>query len=204
MSKAETPFYDYTNRQGVLPISWADMVRLCKGLALAVESYQPEIILGIARDGLYPATLLSHMLRAELYPIRITSRFCDQVVHSEPQWLVRPPALVREQRVLVVDGICSEGRTLRAVQRELEELGAGAIRSAVLFAHSWGQDLPDYIGLISDALIVNPWDREVVQDGAFVLHPEYAAALQQQGLAIDPTLIADYEPMHPVKAPQTP
>src|SRR5215475_9097672 len=63
-----TPFYSYDNRQGVLPISWDDFFSLCKGLALAVAPYQPEIILGVARGGLYPATLLSHLLQAELYP----------------------------------------------------------------------------------------------------------------------------------------
>ncbi len=41
---------------------------------------------------------------------------------------------------------------------------------------------PDYIGLITDALIMNPWDREIVREGRFVFHPEYGDALAQQGL----------------------
>jgi adenine/guanine phosphoribosyltransferase-like PRPP-binding protein len=70
VTQMSTPFYAYDNRQGVLPISWEDFFSLCKGLALAVAPYQPEVILGIARGGLYPAILLSHLLQAEFYPIR--------------------------------------------------------------------------------------------------------------------------------------
>jgi hypoxanthine phosphoribosyltransferase len=186
-------FYSYENRQGILPISWEEFFGLCKGLALAVAEYQPDLILGIARAGLYPATLLSHFLRAEFYPIRLTSRHKDEVVYKEPVWLVRPPEIVRDQKILIVDEICSEGRTLRAAKREVESLGAKEIRSAVLYGHSWGAETPDYIGLISDALILNPWDREIVQDGKFVMHPEYAGALAQQGLTPDASYLLGIE-----------
>ena len=76
-------FYSYKTRKGVLPISWEDYFGLCKGLALAISTYDPEIILGVARGGLYAATLLSHMLQAELYTIRITRRLKDQVVYDQ-------------------------------------------------------------------------------------------------------------------------
>jgi hypothetical protein len=52
----------------------------------------------------------------------------------------------------------------------------------VLYAHSWGTGVPDYIGLITDELIMNPWDREIYRDGEFHVHPEYVEALKQQGL----------------------
>jgi uncharacterized protein len=180
------PFYSYDHREGILPISWEDFFRICKGLALAIAPYQPDLILGIARGGLYPATLLSHMLQTEFYPIRITRRFQDRVVYDEPKWLVRPPPIIRDQKVLIVDEICGEGRTLCKVQQEVAALGAKEIRSAVMYAHEQGKDIPDYIGIISDALILNPWDREIVRDGEFVLHPEYVFALEKQGIPATP------------------
>src|SRR5262245_684580 len=113
MTKGDpTQFYSYETRQGVLPVSWDDFVGITRGLALAIAPFEPDVILGVARGGLYPATLLSHLLRAELYPIRITRRFRDAVVHDEPTWLVRPPASVAGQKVLIVDEICSEGKTI--------------------------------------------------------------------------------------------
>ena len=184
------PFYSYEGRRGVLPVSWDDFAALTKGLALAVAPFEPDVILGVARGGLYPATLLSHLLRAELYPIRLTSRFKDEVVHERPVWLVRPPASVAGQRVLVVDEICSSGTTIAMATDEARRLGARAVRSAVLYAHERGAGVPDYAGIVSDALILNPWDREVVRDGGFVPHPEYLHAFRQQGTAPPASLLS--------------
>lgn len=59
----------------------------------------------------------------------------------------------------------------------------------MLYAHQSGVAVPDYIGLISDALLLNPWDREIVVDGAFQMHPEYAGALVEQGVVADGSLL---------------
>ena len=183
--------YDYENRVGILPISWEDFHGLCKGLALAVAPFEPEIIMPIGRAGYYPGTLLAHMLQVELYPVRLSRRVRDVVTYQSPQWLVEPPAVVRDRRVLVVDEISSSGETITMVKQKVAALGAQAAKSAVLYAHSWGVAVPDYIGLISDALLVNPWDREILKDGAFQFHPEYVQALAQQGLVADPSLLID-------------
>jgi hypoxanthine phosphoribosyltransferase len=183
-------FYAYESRRGVLPVSWNDFVAICRGLALAAAPFEPDVILGVARGGLYPATLLSHMLQAELYPIRITRRFKDAVVHDQPMWLVRPPATVAGQKVLIVDEICSGGETITMVRDEVRQLGARESRSAVLYAHQRGADIPDYIGIISAALVLNPWDREIVQDGSFAPHPEYLHAFRQLGLDPPPSLLS--------------
>lgn len=74
-------------------------------------------------------------------------------------------------------------------KQKVEVLGASAVRTAVLYAHSWSAHIPDYIGLISDALLLNPWDREVVQAGHFQFHPEYVEALAQQNIVVDASLL---------------
>jgi hypothetical protein len=43
--------------------------------------------------------------------------------------------------------------------------------------------------LISDELILNPWDREIYRDGEFHFHPEYVDALAQQDLKLEPELL---------------
>jgi uncharacterized protein len=101
-------------------------------------------------------------------------------------WVVKPPEVLRDQRVLIVDEICSRGTTLGMVREEIGKLGAKEIRSAVLYAHEQGKAIPEYIGIVSDALILNPWDREIIQAGKFVFHPEYVHALAQLGMVPDP------------------
>ena len=114
--------------------------------------------------------------------MRFTRRLNDEVLHEEPQWLLEPPVLVQGKRILVVDEIVSSGKTLLGAKQEVEEMGAAVVQTAVLYAHSWGAEIPDYIGLISDALLLNPWDREVVVNGRLQFHPEYTKALAQQEL----------------------
>ncbi len=91
--------------------------------------------------------------------------------------------------MLIVDEICNSGETIQIVKDKAESLGAKDVRSAVLYAHTGGVSVPDYIGLISDALILNPWDREILVDGTFQFHPEYEAALAEQGLKPDLSLL---------------
>ncbi|WP_119069856.1 phosphoribosyltransferase [Aggregatilinea lenta] len=187
--------YDYSARQGIYPISWEDFHGLCKALALAAAAFNPAIILGVGRGGYYPATLIAHLLQAELYPVRLSRRVNDVVVHERPQWIVRPPETVRDQRVLVVDEISSTGETLALVKSEALRLGAADVRCAVLYAHTWGAAIPDAIGLITDALILNPWDREILRDGAFHFHPEYVEALAQQDVTPSPDLLIPATPV---------
>ncbi len=48
---------------------------------------------------------------------------------------------------------------------------------------------PDAIGLITDALVLNPRDLEILRDGVFQLHPEYVEALGLQGRGPDRSLL---------------
>ena len=165
-----------------------------KALAVAVAPWGPEVVLPVLRGGAYAGALLAHMLQIEVYPVRLSRRRDDVVVRQTPLWLVEPPAAVAGRRVLVVDEMCSSGQTLRMVKARALERGAAEARTATLYAHTWGADAVDYTGLISDELVLNPWDREILRDGAFVMHPEYAAALAQQGLAADAALLIPATP----------
>jgi hypoxanthine phosphoribosyltransferase len=132
--------------------------------------------------------------------VRLTRRVDDVVVRQDPEWLIRPPAeLVAGRRLLVVDEISGSGQTLQMVKAAALEVGAAEVRCAVLYAHSPGVAIPDYIGLISDALLLNPWDREILQDGQFTWHPEYAQAMAQQGLAADDRWLVGVEPLRLAK-----
>ena len=91
--------------------------------------------------------------------------------------------------MLIVDEISDTGETLLMVKERAKSLGASVTKSAVLYAHSSGVDVPDYIGLVTDALVLNPWDREILRDGTFRFHPEYAEALKRQDIAVTPQML---------------
>lgn len=177
--------YDYENRKGIHPISWEMVHAICKGLAIAVSHFEPDLIVPIGRGGYYPGALLAHLLQVEVRPVHLSRRVRDKIKYDSPKWIAKVPNTVDRLRVTIVDEICDSGETLSMVREACLSKGAIAVTSAVLYAHTWGQSVPDYIGLVSDALILNPWDREVLKDENFQLHPEYANALVAQGLEPD-------------------
>jgi hypoxanthine phosphoribosyltransferase len=172
--------YDYAHRQGVLQISWEDFGQLAARLVEMVSPFRPEIILGIARAGLFPATAIACMLQKELYPVRITRRFEDQVVYPQPVWRVPVPGEVAGKVVMVVDEIADTGETLALVAEAAANQGAAKVITACLASHNWARPAPDIAALVSDAFIIFPWDQQRYIDGKWQVTPEVAAGLQAQ------------------------
>lgn len=173
--------YDYSHRQGVNEITWDRFAALAAQLAEKIAPSQPDIIVGIARAGLIPATTVACMLRREMYPIRVTRRVNDEVVYETPVWRVPVSPDVAGKRVIVVDEIADTGRTLHLVAARVQELGAAQVQTACLVIHSWADPVPDHVALITDELVIFPWDRRVYLDGRWQMHPELVSALKLQG-----------------------
>jgi hypoxanthine phosphoribosyltransferase len=176
--------YDYSHRSGVRPISWEDFAGLASQLAEQLESFQPEVILGIARAGLFPATLVACSLRRELYPVRLTRRVNDQVVYTQPVWKVPVPQEVVGKVVVIIDEIADTGQTLAMVAEQARNLGAKQVITASLVSHSWADPAPQACPLITDEFVIFPWDVRVLDEGKWVDHPEVIAGLKAQGRSL--------------------
>ena len=165
--------YDYAHRAGFHPISWEAFGRLSRALAEAVAREEVDLAIGIARGGLFPASAVACALRRELFPVRLTRRVDDRVVHPAPVWRTA----VAGKAVAIVDEIADTGETLRLVATEVERGGATRVVTAALVAHTWATPAPRICALETDALVVFPWDGEVLVDGIWQVHPELASSL---------------------------
>ena len=172
--------YDYAHRFGVRQISWDDFASLARHLAELVESFHPQLILGVARGGLFPATAVACSLRCELFPIRLTRRLDDNVVYEQPMWKVLVPPDVVGRVVAIIDEIADSGQTLAMVAKSAMSLGAVQVVTACLVSHTWAKPAPHVSTLVSDELIIFPWDQQVLVNGEWVIHPEIHAALKAQ------------------------
>lgn len=172
--------YDYSARKGIEEISWERFSEMVAGLAESLSSRGADLVIGIARAGLFPATAISLALRRELYPVRVTRRVNDVVQFESPIWRVDVPAIVSGQSVAVVDEIADTGETLALVAARALERGAREALTVSLVAHTWAAPQPDLKALASDALVIFPWDRQILQNGAWQLHPELQAAIARQ------------------------
>ena len=172
--------YDYAHRFGVRQLTWDDFASLARRLAELLEPYQPQIILGVARAGLFPATALACSLRCEYFPIRLTRRVNDEVVYEKPVWKVPVPPEREGKIVVVVDEITDTGQTLAMVAGCAAELGAVQVVTASLITHTWADPTPQVSALVSDEFIIFPWDLEVLAGGKWITHPEIEAGLKAQ------------------------
>jgi len=173
--------YDYAHRQGVQEISWDEFAALSARLAEELDRAGIEVVVGIARAGLFPATAVACSLRRELYPARVTRRMNDEVVHTSPVWKAPVSPEVKGKVVAVVDEIADTGETLALVADSVRANGAAHVVTACLASHTWANPAPDMSALITDALVIFPWDRRVLMAGRWQSHPEIVAALKAQG-----------------------
>lgn len=172
--------YNYAHRKGIEEISWDRFGELSQTLTEQLAKKQIDIVIGIARAGLFPATAVSCTLRRELYPVRVTRRVNDVVLHESPVWRVDVPATVAGQSVAVIDEIADSGETLALVAARTLERNAHQVWTVSLVSHSWANPQPDITALVSDALIIFPWDKHVYTENRWQFHPELEAAIRAQ------------------------
>jgi len=78
------------------------------------------------------------------------SRYGAETRGGGIEWRVRPPALVRGRKILVLDDILDHGDTMRAIRDGLMELGAESFHCAVLVNKKLDIAKPikaDFVGL---------------------------------------------------------
>jgi len=178
--KLDIQSYDYAHRQGVEEISWERFGELSQALTEQISGKKIDLVIGIARAGLFPATAVACALRRELYPVRVTRRVNDVVQYKSPIWRVDVPATVAGQRAVVIDEIADTGETLAIVAARALERGARQVWTMSLVTHSWADPRPDFSALESDALLIFPWDKNVLTNEGWRLHPELEVAMRAQ------------------------
>lgn len=116
------------------------------------EGFAPDVVVGIARGGLVPATMLSHYLGKPLMVINYSLRDNKVSRISEVNDIVKLYSTM--QNVLIVDDICDSGDTLAKVYSDIREEtkdipghALGNLKTAVLW-NNVSQDVfeADYVG----------------------------------------------------------
>ncbi len=162
----------------VLELSWELFGELCRVLAIRVaRDYDPDLVLGIAKAGVIPAATIASVLQVDLYTMKISRRAGGEVVRERPEVLSAAPTQAAGRRVLLVDEITTSGDTLRLALAAVRAVGPAEVRTATAFVRPGGYR-PDYYALETDALIVFPWDRKVLEEGELVVHPAYRGVIE--------------------------
>ena len=90
---------DISPSEDYMELSWEMFGELCRALALKVAaSYDPEIVIGVARAGVIPGAVIASILRRDFFSLKITRREGGQVVRQRPSILSAAPRQARGKR----------------------------------------------------------------------------------------------------------
>jgi len=135
----------------------------CNFLMEEVANFCPELIIGIAFGGLFPASFISSALRVPFCSLRVihydgASRMAEAYIAHDSQYL-----LFSNIRTLVVDDVVDSGDTLAAVHAHLLAKGVGAdnLRFAVLHKKIHSKFEPNWYVDVVEGWVCYPWE---VQD----------------------------------------
>ena len=123
------------------------------------SGYQPDLILSIARGGLFAAGAISYALGIKNLHV-MNVEFYTDISETLPDPVLLAPLLdidsIAGRRVLVADDVADSGRTLQLVMDILLKHGA-EVRTAVLYTKPTSIYRVDYVWKDTDAWIVFPW-----------------------------------------------
>jgi hypoxanthine phosphoribosyltransferase len=145
-------------------LDWATYGLAIRQLAQSVADagYQPDIILAIARGGLFAAGSLGYALSVKnIYVMNV--EFYTGIDERLDVPVMLPPYLelsdIAESRVLIADDVADTGKTLRLV-RDFCEGKVADVRCAVLYQKPHSQVDCEYVWKHTDRWINFPWSTE--------------------------------------------
>lgn len=106
-----------TPRQHILKLGWETIHTAVDSLAFQLQHQKIALIVGVARGGLIPATLLAHKLNLKVETIRASSYEGTRRTLQKPVELEGWSSTYEYPDVLIVDDIVDTGDTLTAIRK---------------------------------------------------------------------------------------
>jgi uncharacterized protein len=141
--------------------------------AIAADGFEPDLILSIARGGLFLAASLGYALAVKNVHV-MNVEFYDGVgtTLDLPVMLPPVPSAVdfSEKKVLIADDVADSGKTMELVHRFIKD-HVEDVRSAVIYEKPQSVIKCEYVWKRTDRWINFPWSSEapVVQRAGQVL-----------------------------------
>jgi len=143
-------------------VSWAELDRLVAVLADAVGSADAyDLLLAVTRGGLVPAGMLAYRLGIREILVAAVEYYDDEGATAEEVLFHHfpDPALLRGQRILVVDEVWETGATMAAVVARVREAGGTPTIAVLHFkpGRSRVAERPDAWAATTEEWVVYPY-----------------------------------------------
>jgi uncharacterized protein len=156
-------------------LTWQGFGEATRDLAksIAADGFEPDLILSIARGGLFLAGSLGYALAVKNLHV-MNVEFYDGVGTTLDMPVMLPPVPsavdFSQKKVLIADDVADSGRTIELVYSFIKD-HVDDVRSAVIYEKPRSLIKCDYVWRHTDLWINFPWSTEppVVQRAAQVL-----------------------------------
>jgi hypoxanthine phosphoribosyltransferase len=151
-------------------LTWEGFGKATQDLARMIvdDGYRPDIVLAIARGGLFTAGALGYALGVKLLHV-VNVEFYTGVDQRLNMPVMLPPIPDPSQfsgaRILIADDVADTGATIRLTQSFCERHVA-EVRSAVIYEKPRSTVKCDYVWNRTSDWIHFPWDRPIAASGA--------------------------------------
>lgn len=142
----------------VLNVSYDKISSILNSQQTLQKAYNPELVIGISRGGIVPATMVASTLSLPLLLISVTRSVEEITWLSAPSNEILETLKERKIRILLVDDMISSGETVRKSKKFLENLGFKVIVN-VVFYDKKSVIVPD-IGTCAEDYIKFPWEKK--------------------------------------------
>jgi uncharacterized protein len=145
-------------------LSWPTFGAASRELAvvIAADGFEPDLILSIARGGLFLAASLGYALAVKNLHV-MNVEFYDGVGTTLDMPVMLPPVPsavdFSEKKVLIADDVADSGKTMELVYRFVKDHVAD-VRSAVIYEKPQSVIKCDYVWRRTDRWINFPWSSE--------------------------------------------
>lgn len=142
-------------RQHILKLGWETIHTAVDSLSMQLVTAKLNLIVGIARGGLIPATLLSHKLNVPMRVISARSYEGTRRTLQKPTEIIGWEPDYRDRGTLFVDDIVDTGETFDAVRR----LHPMAWMISLVTKRPYNQDL-FFAQVDKDVWVKFPWEGD--------------------------------------------
>ena len=136
---------------------------LTKSLALRFKLNGKNFthIIGIARGGMIPATMMSYLFDAKLLSYDVSSYEGVEQGDIEINQDIDLNSIDADSRVLVIDDICDSSKTMQHIKKKIGNNRYKSVRYVTLFAREKTKHIVDHYGVTvkEGTWLVFPWEN---------------------------------------------
>lgn len=140
---------------------WQDLEDDCRKLAKILKDKKFDCIVGIARGGVIPAVIISHLLNNKKFRILNYSYYEGTVRKKKLISFFGIPKDLKRQNILLVDDVVDSGETMKRAVEDLEKRKNRVISVTLHYKSKLKPKVkPDYFaGDPGTAWVVYPWEN---------------------------------------------